>query len=88
MAFLPILTIYDQLYSLGTQFWATQSLKVSESVIFELNRVENGGLGPKMNILVLIVPYILMYGILPIFAIFSNFIALGPNFGHLITLGV
>ena len=40
---------------------------MSESVIFELSRVENGGVGPKMSIFVLLFPDILMYDI------FTNF---------------
>jgi hypothetical protein len=62
---------------------------VSESVIFEFSRVENGGVGAKMNILVMIFPYILMYGIFTNFAHFSPILVPWDSIlGYIITLGV
>ena len=63
MAFLPILAIFTNFIALGPNFGLPNHFRCLESVIFELSGVENRGVGPKISILVLIVPYILMYGI-------------------------
>jgi hypothetical protein len=47
--------------------FTNNNFRCLDSVIFELRGVRNGGVGPKISILVLIFPYILRYGI------FTNF---------------
>ena len=65
---------------------------MSESVIFEVRRVENGGVRPTLSILVLIFPYILIYTTVTIFTNFDHFRPIlepwYPFLGYLITLGV
>ena len=60
---------------------------MSESVIFEFSRVENGGVGAKMSILVMIFSY--MYGI---FTNFTHFLPIldpwDSILGYIIALGV